>query len=192
MRILITGGARFIGSHTAEALLKIGHEVRILDSLSPPVHERGVWPSHIPPGATRIVGDVTRREDVMEALQGCDAVIHLAAYQDHLTDFPRFFAVNSVGTALIYEVAVQQRIPLQRIIVASSQAVAGEGLYRCSKEQRIVMPGPRAVSQLEQARWELICEHFAVQLWSLYPPLSRCLHPIPATHCRSATKRISR
>ncbi|SVD40067.1 uncharacterized protein METZ01_LOCUS392921, partial [marine metagenome] len=106
MRVLITGGAGFIGSHTADGLIGAGHTVRILDSLHPRVH-RGSVPEYLSPDAEFIKGDVRSRDDMTQALQGVDAVIHLAAYQDYMTDFSHFFDTNTTGSALLYELVVE-------------------------------------------------------------------------------------
>src|SRR5947209_19431553 len=118
MRILVTGGAGFIGSHTVGALLTGGHAVRVLDDLAPPVN-RGGRPDYLPSGVELVRGSVTDRDALRQALTGVDAVFHLAAYQDHLTDFSRFFQTNSVGTALLYELIVAERLPIQKVVVAS-------------------------------------------------------------------------
>ena len=105
MRVLITGGAGFIGSHTARALMAKGHQVRLLDSLKPPVHKDGK-PFNMPQGAELVKGDVTCKDDMANALEDINAGTHLAAYQDYLPDFSRFFTVNAAGTALLYEIIV--------------------------------------------------------------------------------------
>ena len=130
MRILVTGGAGFIGSHTVDALLEKGYGVRILDNLSKPVHLKGK-PSYLSKAAEFMLGDVCNKSDWEKALVNVDAVYHLAAYQDYLTDFSKFFQVNSVGTALLYEIIVEKKLEIQKVIVASSQAVMGEGAYIC-------------------------------------------------------------
>jgi len=155
MNILITGGAGFIGSHTAEALIKKGYKVRILDNLTEPVHQNGK-PLYIPDGAEFIKGDVRSKDDWIKALKNIDVVYHFAAYQDYLPDFSKFFHVNSVGTALLYEVAVEKKIPLKKVIVASSQAVYGEGKYLCDKDG-IQYPNIRSKAQLDKGIWEIPC-----------------------------------
>ncbi len=157
MRILITGGAGFIGSHTAEALLARGYQVRLLDSLEPPVHIGG-WPAYLPAEFERIRGDVRNPDAVAQALAGVDVVYHLAAYQDYLPDFSRFINVNSASTALIYEIIVSRNLPVRKVIVASSQAVLGEGLYHCPNHGE-VLPDSRSREQLEAAQWDLPCPH---------------------------------
>ena len=152
MRILVTGGAGFIGSHTTDALLAQGHDVTILDSLEKPVHMKGK-PDYIPKQVRFIEGDVRHRDDLLKALEGVEAVYHFAAYQDYLPDFSKFFYVNAVGTALIYELIVEQKLPVKKVIVASSQAVAGEGVYK-SRRGDWFKPELRPLAQLEAGVWD--------------------------------------
>ena len=156
MKILVTGGAGFIGSHTVDALLGEGHEVRILDNLSKPVHLKGK-PDYIPKEAEFFLGDVRNKSDWEKALDGVNAVFHLAAYQDYLPDFSTFFHVNSVGTAFLYEVAVERRLSLIKVVVASSQFVAGEGVYRCESCEPVQTPPLRPESRLAAGEWEHTC-----------------------------------
>ena len=155
MKVLVTGGAGFIGSHTVDRLLTLGHDVRVLDNLSKRIHPNGK-PNYLPRAVEFIEGDVRDRETVVRALDGIDAVYHFAAYQDYLTDFSTFFHVNTVGTALLYEIIVARRIPIQKFILASSQAVYGEGHYRCSRDGDI-FPNMRALDRLEKGDWEVQC-----------------------------------
>jgi dTDP-L-rhamnose 4-epimerase len=156
MRVLVTGGAGFIGSHSVDALLARGHVVRVLDSLERPVHQTDRPPAWLAPEAEFVRGDVTRREDLLPALAGVDAVLHLAAYQDYLPDFSKFFRVNAVGTALLYELVVEMRLPVRKIVVASSQAVYGEGRHRCP-DGRVLYPAMRSEAALRRGDFELRC-----------------------------------
>lgn len=156
MKVLVTGGAGFIGSHIVDLLLADGHTVRILDSLAPPVHVDQQVPVYVPAAAELIIGDVRNRTTFEQALQGIDAVIHLAAYQDYLPDFSKFFHVNTVGTALLYELIAEKRLPIQKVVVASSQAVYGEGHYTCPAHGA-QYPGPRAETQLRSGQWDPVC-----------------------------------
>jgi dTDP-L-rhamnose 4-epimerase len=156
MRVLITGGAGFIGSHTADALLRRGYEVRVLDSLEPPVHPAHARPAYLAADIDLVVGDVRRRDDWERALDGVEAVIHLAAYQDYLPDFSRFATTNDAGTALLYEVAVARRLPLRKVVLGSSQSVYGEGRYRCPRDGD-QYPRPRSLARLQQRLWEPPC-----------------------------------
>lgn len=156
-RVLITGGAGFIGSHTAWELMRAGYRVRLLDALCPPVHTGdGQWPAWLPPDAERMRGDVRERADWERALEGVDFVIHLAAYQDLLPYFSRFFHVNSVGTALLYELIVEKRLPIRKVVVASSQFVYGEGRYRCARDGE-VFPSGRTPERLAGGQWDPAC-----------------------------------
>jgi dTDP-L-rhamnose 4-epimerase len=105
MRVLVTGGAGFIGSHTVDLLLEKGYQVRILDNLQPRVHPRGK-PPWVPPEAEFIQGDVANRADLEPALQGVESIIHLAAYQDYMPDFSTFIHINAESAALIFELIV--------------------------------------------------------------------------------------
>jgi dTDP-L-rhamnose 4-epimerase len=156
MKILVTGGAGFIGSHTVDLLLQQGHRVRILDSLTPPVHIEGRIPDYLPPDAEFFLGDVRDRAAWERALDGMDAVFHFAAYQDYLTDFSKFFHVNTVGTALLYEIVVEKKLPIRKIVVASSQATYGEGKYECPTDG-IQYPPLRPVEQLMRRDWAPHC-----------------------------------
>ena len=155
--VLITGGAGFIGSHTAEELLRAGYEVRLLDNLTPQVHDgTGTWPAWLPKEAEQVLGDVRHADDWRKALRGVDAVIHLAAHQDLLPNFSQFFHVNSVGTALLYEIIVAEKLPVRKVVVASSQFVYGEGRYRCAEDGE-VFPDGRDPLRLAKGQWEPVC-----------------------------------
>lgn len=152
---LVTGGAGFIGSHTIDALLARGYRVRILDNLQSRVHPKGK-PAYLPPEAELILGDVSNRDDLDRALENVDYVFHLAAYQDYLPDFSTFFHVNTESTALLYELIVEKNYPVKKVVVASSQAVYGEGHYECAKCGP-VYPAIRSEEQLSQGRWDIPC-----------------------------------
>jgi dTDP-L-rhamnose 4-epimerase len=170
MRVLVTGGAGFIGSHTVDLLLTEGYTVRVLDSLTAPVHEEGVLPDYVPSEVEFLRGDVRDARAWQLALQDVDAVVHLAAYQDYLTDFSKFFHVNTVGTALLYETIVECKLPIQKIVIASSQATYGEGKYICrthvngsadnghaTTRGKTFYPPLRPEVQLKQRQWEVNC-----------------------------------
>jgi dTDP-L-rhamnose 4-epimerase len=155
MRILVTGGAGFIGSHTCDRLLALGHDVVVLDALTAPVH-RGGQPAHLAPEVNFFQGDTRNRDLLANLLRRVDAVYHFAAYQDYLTDFSRFSEVNIVSTALIYEVIVAERLDLARVVVASSQAAMGEGRYLCRSDGE-QLPGMRPESALARCQWDIPC-----------------------------------
>src|SRR5579884_2695531 len=155
MRILVTGGAGFIGSHIVDCHLQNAADVRVLDSLESRVHPGG-RPRYLSGDVEFIQGSVLDRSLLKRALSGVDVVSHQAAYQDYMPDFSKFLNVNAVGTALLYEVIVEERLPVSKIIVASSQAVYGEGQYECA-EHGFFLPPPRSQAQLARAEWEVQC-----------------------------------
>jgi dTDP-L-rhamnose 4-epimerase len=155
MKILVTGGAGFIGSHTCDRLLELGHDVVVLDALTPPVHRNG-RPAYLSPGADLYQGDTRNRDLLANLLRRVDAVYHFAAYQDYLPDFSRFSDVNVVSTALLYEIIVAERLDLARVVVASSQSAMGEGLYLCPLDGE-QLPGMRPEEALAAGRWDIHC-----------------------------------
>jgi len=173
LQILITGGAGFIGSHTADALLAAGHRVRVLDNLQQRVHPRGM-PDYLDDDIEFIHGDVRDRDALQQALVDIDVVYHFAAYQDYLTDFSTFFQVNSVSTALLYELLVASGLAgrMHKVIVASSQAVMGEGRYRCpdcfNRSHDYLYPAIRRLDQLLAGQWDHCCPDCGLPLvWEL-------------------------
>ena len=151
MKVLITGGAGFIGSHTADRLLKEGYEVRVLDSLQKPIHNS--IPEYLDERIEFMAGSATDVRAITEALQGVDYVYHLAAFQDYLPYFSRFVDVNVSSTARIYELIVRDNLPIKKVIVASSQATLGEGLYLDSDGNE-VLPDMRLEEDLKKGIWE--------------------------------------
>ncbi len=154
--ILITGGAGFIGSHLADALLGAGHRVRALDCLASQVHgaEPG-RPSYLAADVELVVGDVRDRDVVRRALQGIDAVYHLAAavgVGQSMYEVAEYTSVNDLGTAVLLEALVER--PVRRLIVASSMSLYGEGLYR-NASGGVVGDAERAPDDLRAGHWEL-------------------------------------
>jgi dTDP-L-rhamnose 4-epimerase len=155
MKILVTGGAGFIGSHTCDRLLSLGHRVIVLDALTWPVHRNG-QPEYLSPEIDFYQGDTRNRDLLTNLLRRVDAVYHFAAYQDYLPDFSRFSDVNVVSTALLYEIIVAEHLDLARVVVASSQSAMGEGLYWCPADGEQT-PGMRPESTLAASQWDIPC-----------------------------------
>jgi len=158
-KVLITGGAGFIGSHTADALAAAGYAVRIIDNLKPPVHA-GRWPSYLSgKGYELIKGDVSKRKDLERALEGVSYVYHLAAYQDQRPDFSKFFIANTVSAALLYEIILEKKIPVKKIIFASTQFAYGDGEYECPHTHKRFYPEVRTEKQFEGKHFDILCPH---------------------------------
>lgn len=162
-KVLITGGAGFIGSHLADELLAHGYQVRVLDSLDPQVHgEARRRPEYLAREAELIVGDVNDREKVDQAIAGVDAVYHFAAavgVGQSMYEVAHYTRVNNLGTAVLLEALTKN--PVERLVVASSMSLYGEGLYQgASGGPRIV--GERTLEQLKAARWEFTGEDGSV------------------------------
>jgi dTDP-L-rhamnose 4-epimerase len=155
MRVLVTGGAGFIGSHLVDRFLREGFRVRVLDNLDPKIHPHG-RPTYLPHEIEFIEGDVTDRATLSHALRDVEFVSHQAAYQDYMPEFSKFVHVNAGGTALIYELIVQHQLPVKKVIVASSQAVYGEGQFECT-QHGLFLPLPRSQQQLTAGQWEIKC-----------------------------------
>ena len=153
--ILITGGAGFIGSHLADELLAYGYQVRILDSLLAQVHGPDAGrPAYLHPDAELIVGDVRDKETLRRALQGVDAVYHLAArvgVGQSMYEIKEYMDVNDVGTAVLLEALIEK--PVERLVVASSMSIYGEGLYKNAAGE-LVHQASRSIRQLKEGVWE--------------------------------------
>ena len=154
--VLITGGAGFIGSHVADELLAHGFKVRVLDTLAAQVHgDSGRRPDYLDPQVEVMVGDVTDRDVLCRALQGVDAVYHFAAavgVGQSMYEVAHYTRVNNLGTAVLLEALIAK--PVERLVIASSMSLYGEGLYRnAGGEVRVA--GERSLDRLKRGDWEL-------------------------------------
>ncbi len=154
-KALVTGGAGLIGSHIVDLLLQTGYEVRVLDNLEPSVHLEGM-PDWVPKDVEFLQGDMRDMSDVERAVDGADVIFHQAAYGGFAPELTRITDVNAAGTARIFEVIRNKRLDIQKIVTASSQAVYGEGRYRCDRCGPC-HPDPRPNEQRERGEWELKC-----------------------------------
>ncbi len=157
-RVLVTGGAGFIGSHLVDSLLQEGYEVRVLDALLPQVHPNG-RPSYLNPEAEFRHGDVRDFDVVRSALDAVTAVVHFAAavgVGQSMYEIVHYSSVNVLGTAALLEAIVKSPARPRRLVVASSMSIYGEGRYECATcgPQD---PDPRPATQLERHDWGMYC-----------------------------------
>ena len=158
--ILITGGAGFVGSHSADALVRRGHKVKIFDNLCAQVHN---WqpPSYLAKEIEFIQGDVRDRAGLSEAVRGAEVIFHLAAavgVGQSMYQVSDYIAVNTLGTANLLQAILDTGSQPEKIVLASSMSIYGEGKYLCG-ECGEVAPPARPPSQLEAKHWETACPH---------------------------------
>ncbi len=156
-RILVTGGAGFIGTHLVRRLRECGERVTVLDCLSEQVHGGKPWTP--PEDVEFLQGDVRDRRTLRRALAGADRVVHLAAETgvgQSAYEIERYVDVNQRGTAVLLEECAEVRHRLRGLILASSRAVYGEGRYRCPEDGE-VYPRGRSRQALAAGRWEPVC-----------------------------------
>jgi dTDP-L-rhamnose 4-epimerase len=162
MRVLVTGGAGFIGSHLADRLLADGHEVRALDDLDRQVHPTGERPGYLDPEVELQVGDVRDHGAVARALDGVDTVVHFAAavgVGQSMYEIERYTSVNAVGAAVVLEEAVARRDRIRKLLVASSMSIYGEGQHRNPRTgESGLAPGLRPESQLSGKQWDVVAD----------------------------------
>jgi dTDP-L-rhamnose 4-epimerase len=163
LQVLITGGAGFVGSHLADALLEAGHRVRVLDCLAQQVHG-GRLPDYLSPEVELMVGDIRDPAAVRRALSGVDVVFHFAAavgVGQSMYEISRYIGINTQGTAELLQGILDSKNGLQKLIVASSMSIYGEGKYMCSQCHREAAARVRPLEQLKTGNWELQCTECA-------------------------------
>ena len=164
--ILITGGAGFVGSHLADGLLEAGHAVRALDELNPQVPGSG-RPDYLSPDVELLVGDVRDPRVVCRALDGIDVVFHFAAavgVGQSMYEISRYMSVNTQGTAVLLQAMLDSKSKMQKLVVASSMSIYGEGRYTCPGCGQEAAPPVRPTAQLKAAAWEIECSRCGTAL----------------------------
>ena len=178
MRILVTGGAGFIGSHVVDALVQRGDRVRVLDNLQPQVH-RGKKPGYLNPKAEYLFEDLLNQAVLPRAIEGMEAVVHLAALVgvgQSMYEITRYMEGNTLATARFLEFLVQHQHPLKKLVVASSMSIYGEGLYRCAKHGETA-PSTRDPARLAQHGWEVPCPHCGKEMEPIATSEEKRLQP---------------
>jgi dTDP-L-rhamnose 4-epimerase len=168
-KVLITGGAGFLGSHLSDALLERGFDVRVFDCLSPQVHPGG-FPGYLSPEVEFILGDMRDLDRLRKAVRGAEVIFHLAAavgVGQSMYEISNYMGANTLGTANLLQVLLDTRTELRKLVVASSMSIYGEGKYLCAQCGEAA-PAPRQMAQLRQKRWETLC-----------PRCGEVLTPIP-------------
>jgi dTDP-L-rhamnose 4-epimerase len=160
--ILVTGGAGFIGTYLSCTALKAGHQVRLIDNLSPQVHGRDRIYSP-PAGVEFVRGDVSVRSDLERAVKGVDTIVHLAAETgtgQSMYEIARYYGVNVQGTAVLFDVLANGEHSVRNVVLGSSRSVYGEGAYlclTCDPTGARRFPGPRSPEQLSAQQWTSRC-----------------------------------
>ena len=156
-KILITGGAGFVGSHLADELLEHGYQVRAFDNLAGQVHgERAKRPGYLASEVELVVGDIRDPDAVTAALEDVDAVFHFAAtvgVGQSMYEIANYTSINGGGTAVLLEALAQR--PVQRLIVASSMSIYGEGLYQ-TRDGKSMEGRERSIEQLRAHKWDVL------------------------------------
>jgi dTDP-L-rhamnose 4-epimerase len=157
-KILITGGAGFVGSHLADALLSAGHDVRAFDNLAPQVHRSGA-PDYLSPEVELLEGDMRDTAAVRRAIDGVDVIFHLAAavgVGQSMYQIADYMGANTQGTAILLQTLLDTKNHVEKLVVASSMSIYGEGQYLCANCGDVA-PGPRGFEQLSSKHWEILC-----------------------------------
>ncbi len=188
MRILVTGGAGFVGSHLVDALIARGHTVRIYDVLDRQVHPGGRVPSWVPESVEFIHGDVCDRPRLKDAIDGMDVIFHEAALVgvgQSMYQIRRYVEGNSLGGATLLDILANEKHSVKKLIVASSMSIYGEGAYECSACGDVA-PDLRGKQQMAAHQWELKCPNCARIVAPIATPESKPLSP---TSIYAVTKR---
>ena len=186
-RILVTGGAGFVGSHLVDALLERGHEVRVYDNLTPQVHGDGL-PGYFSPHVEFVQGDMRDLERLRDIVRNIDVVFHLAAavgVGQSMYEIAHYMGANTQGTANLLQALLDVRCRVEKLVVASSMSIYGEGKYVCQACGEMA-PAPRPLSQLKQKTWEALCPLCGV---ALRPAPTDERKPLQATSIYALSKK---
>lgn len=172
--VLVTGGAGFIGSHLVDELVGEGYNVTVVDNLTEQVHDEK--PDYLNEEAEYVWGDVRDRELMTGLLEDADVLNHQASavgVGQSMYEIEKYVEVNTLATARILDIIVNEEIDLEKIVVASSMSIYGEGAYRCPEDNEIKHPSLRNGEQMQSGQWEHVC-----------PTCGTELEPIPTSESK--------
>ncbi|CAG0942295.1 dTDP-L-rhamnose 4-epimerase [Anaerolineae bacterium] len=179
-KVLVTGGAGFIGSHLVDVLVSKGHQVRILDALVSQVHGQNAdWPAWLPLEVEKLRGDVSDTQIWLKALKGIDVIYHLAAevgVGQSMYEIVRYMNANTLGTAHLLEILARGEHAIQKLVVASSMSIYGEGAYRTRDGQKLY-PQLRSNARLVARQWEMYNSHSEEPLMPIPTAEDKPLYP---------------
>ena len=159
-KVLVTGGAGFIGSHTVDALIERGDTVRVFDNLNSQVHgPLAEKPLYLHEGAEFVQGDMRDRDSLRKAIEGMDIIIHDAAevgVGQSMYSIDQYISTNVGGTGILWDVLVNVSNNVEKVLVASSMSNYGEGRYICGEHGKI-SPKSRSIEQMQAGQWEVLC-----------------------------------
>ncbi len=179
-KVLVTGGAGFIGSYISDELIRLGHDVVVFDNLSLTKSK----PSYLNPNAEFVVGDVRDNDKVVELIRDVDIIFHEAALvslSQSMKLVQDYLSVNTLGTGVLLNALINEDHSVKKLIVPSSVAVYGNGVYKCG-DCGMVKPNQRREDNMKKGDWEYSCpscnsnvkfmplkeEHASIELPSVY------------------------
>lgn len=172
MKILVTGGAGFVGSHIVDALIERGHSVRVYDDLTPQVHTQHDIPEYLNKEAEFVAGDIRDRDRLAKAMDEVEVIFHEASavgVGQSMYQIREYIDVNALGTAVLLDILANDSHKIQKLIMAASMSEYGEGEYRC-EDCGTVYPTHRETQQLQERQWEMLC-----------PKCSKIVEPVPTS-----------
>lgn len=186
MRILVTGGAGFIGSHLVDRLVEMGNNVFVVDSLEEQVHAKK--PEYLNPNSEYLFGDIREESVLTKAIEGVEVIFHEAAavgVGQSMYQVEKYVEVNTMATAKLLDLLVNGENEVKKLIVASSMSIYGEGAYEC-EDCGVVYPKLRSEEQLKSRKWEMRCTHCGKIVKAISTGEDKPLHP---TSIYAITKR---
>lgn len=186
-KVLVTGGAGFVGSHLVDALLQRGDDVRIYDNLTEQVHPHGV-PDYLSPDIEFLRGDMLDADSLSHAVEDVEIIFHLAAavgVGQSMYEIAHYMGANTQGTANLLQALLDSKQDVKKLVLASSMSIYGEGQYLCSGCGPVAPP-PRSTQQLKKKQWEVLCPYCGQ---ALTPVATEESKPLQCTSIYSLSKK---